>query len=223
MDMVQFQRPPAPLSKRDLGLPDHAVVAITVGRLGTEKNLPFLLHTFTRVADEVPELHLIIIGSGPDEEYLGEMAQLLGLASRVHLVGQVPYEEVPNWLAMGDFFAFLSVSESHPLAVLEALATGLPVLAIPCPGVEDTVVNDFNDLPSSEDMDIFAVRMRRLATEPELRTRLIVGAREMCGQYEICHTSASCHTDFPAGLFRPSNWQVFLATSLAKKPPDMGS
>jgi len=54
MDVVQFQHPPAPLSKRDLGLPDHAVVSITVGWLGTEKNLPFLLHTFTRVADEVP-------------------------------------------------------------------------------------------------------------------------------------------------------------------------
>jgi len=108
----------------------------------------------------------------------------------------VPYEEVPNWLAIGDFFAFSSVSESHPLAVLEALATSLPVLAIPCPGVEDTIVNGFNGLLSSEDIDIFAVRMRRLATEPELRTRLIVGARETCGQYEICHTSATLLTHY---------------------------
>ena len=191
VDIAQFQHPPAPLSKRDLGLPDRAVVAVTVGRLGPEKNLPFLLRAFTRAAGEVPDLHLVIIGSGPDDEYLKEMAHLLGLASRVHLVGRVPYEEVPNWLAMSDFFAFSSVSESHPLAVLEALAASLPVLAIPCPGVEDTIVEGVNGLLSSEDMGVFAARMRRLATEPELRTRLVVGARETCGQYDIRRTSAT--------------------------------
>jgi 1,2-diacylglycerol 3-alpha-glucosyltransferase len=191
VDVTQFQRPPAPLSNRDLDLPDGATVAITVGRLGPEKNLSFLLRAFARIAAEVPDLHLLVIGSGSEKERLVEMARYLGLAPQVHLVGEVAYEGIPNWLAMADFFAFASVSESHPLVVLEGLAAGLPVLAIPCPGVEDTVVDGFNGLSSPEDVDVFAAQMRRLATEPDLRARLAAGARETRGQYDIRRTSAT--------------------------------
>jgi len=191
VDVARFQHPSASLSKRDLGLVDRAVVAVTVGRLGPEKNLSFLLRAFALIAGEAPDLHLIVIGRGPEKEHLEEMTHLLGLASRVHLVGEVPYEEVPNWLALADFFAFASVSESHPLAVLEALAAGLPVLGIPCPGVEDTVVDGVNGLLSSENTVVFAAQMRRLATEPDLRALLSAGAQEMCVQYDIRHTSAT--------------------------------
>lgn len=191
VDVPQFQHPPAPLSKPELGLPDQALVAITVGRLGPEKNTSFLLRAFTRVASEVSDLHLVVIGGGPEEGHLGQMARLLGLSSRVHLVGRVPYEDVPNWLAVGDFFAIASVSESHPLAVLEALAAGLPVLGIPSPGVEDTVVDGLNGLFSTQDAEAFAAQMRRLATEPDLRARLAAGARETAGQYDIRRTSAA--------------------------------
>ena len=190
VDVAQFQRPAAPLSKRDLGLADDVIVAITVGRLGPEKNLAFLLRAFTRIAADVPDLHLVVVGGGPELESLQEMVRLQGLASRVRLIGWVPYEQIPNWLAMGDFFAFASVSESHPLAVLEALAAGLPVLAIPCPGVEDTIVDGTNGLLSPEAADVFAMHMCRLATDPDLRACLATGARETCGQYDIHRTSA---------------------------------
>jgi len=190
VDVAQFQHPSAPLSRDNLGLSRQATVAITVGRLGPEKNLPLLLRGFMRVADEVSDLHLVVIGCGSEEEHLQEMARFRGLGSRLHLVGEVPYEQVPNWLAMADFFAFASVSESHPLVVLEALAAGLPVLAVPCPGVEDTIVDGHNGLLSLESANIFATKMRRLATEPDLRARLAAGARETCGQYDIHRTSA---------------------------------
>jgi glycosyltransferase involved in cell wall biosynthesis len=191
VDVTQFQRPSAPISKRDLGIPDRAPVAITVGRLGPEKNLSFLLRAFTRTAREVPDLHLVLVGDGPERNHLEEMAHLLELTPRVHLVGEVPYAELPNWLALGDLFAFASVSESHPLVVLEALAAGLPVLAIPCPGVEETIMDDLNGLTSSEDTDVFAAQMRRLATDPGLRARLAAGSRETCVQYDVRRTSAT--------------------------------
>ena len=191
VDVARFQHPQAPLSKRDAGLPDEAVAALMVGRVGPEKNLPFLLRSFARIASGAPDLHLVVIGAGPDEEDIDNLAQLMGLASRVHLVGAVPYERMPDWLAMGDFFAFPSVSESHPLAVLEAMAAGLPVLGIPSPGIEDTIVDGVNGLLSPENKDAFASQMRRLATEPKLRANLAAGARESCEQYDIRRTSAT--------------------------------
>ena len=158
--------------------------------MGPEKNLFLLMRAFIRIAGQVPDLHLVIIGSGPEEDHLREMARLQGLTSRIHLVGHVPYDEVPNWLAMADFFAFASVSESHPLSMLEALAAGLPVLAIPCPGVEDTIVDGHNGLFSPEAVDAFAVRMQRLATDASLRARLAAGARETCAQYDVRRTAS---------------------------------
>ena len=190
VDVAQFQHPARPLSKQDLGLPEKALVAITVSRLAPEKNLPLLLHAFAHIAADTPDLYLIIVGGGPDEEYLRGLVRLLGLTSRVRLVGKVPYEEVPNWLALGDFFAITSVNESHPLTMLEALAAGLPVLGVICPGVEDTIIEGVNGLLSSEDTQFFAAQIRRLATEPDLRARLAAGARETCKQYDIHRVSA---------------------------------
>jgi glycosyltransferase involved in cell wall biosynthesis len=189
VDVARLQNPAAPLARRDLGLPDRAIVALTVGRLGPEKNLPFLLHAFNRAAREVADLHLVIIGKGREEGYLEELVRMLDMTAQVRLVGEVPYDEVPNWLALGDFFVITSVSESHPLSVLEALAAGLPVVGIPGPGVEDTIVDGVNGLCSPEDVGAFAAQVQRLATQPELRTRLAAGARETSGQYDIHNTS----------------------------------
>ena len=191
VDVAQFQHPPAPLSKRDLGFSEQTSVAVTVGRLGPEKNLSFLLRAFTGIADRAPNLHLVIIGGGPEKEHLRDMSRLLGLDTRVHLVGEVPYDEIPNWLAAADFFALASVSESHPLVVLEAMAAGLPVVGIPSPGVEDTVVDGFNGLLSAEDVEAFGACMRRLATDAELRQQLAAWTMETCDQYDIRHTSAT--------------------------------
>ena len=191
IDVVRFQHPTAPLSKRDLWLSDDAVVAITVGRLGPEKNLSFLLRTFAGIIDKAPNLHLIIVGRGPEKETLEESVRSLGLSSRVRLVGEVTYDEVPSWLAMADFFVIPSVSESHPLVVLEALAAGLPVVGIPSPGIEDTIVDGLNGLHGAENLEAFAAQIWRLASDVDLRGQLASGARKTSAQYDIRYTSSA--------------------------------
>jgi glycosyltransferase involved in cell wall biosynthesis len=191
IDLARFQHPVAPLSKRALGLSEDVVAAITVGRLGPEKNLDFLLHAYVRVVDKVPDLRLVIVGRGPEEESLEALMRSLGLTSRVRLVGEVAYDEIPNWLAMADFFVLPSVSESHPLVVLEALAAGLPVVGIPSPGVEDTIVDGLNGLLSAQDAGAFAVQMCHLAGDADLRGRLASGARETSYKYDIRYTSSA--------------------------------
>lgn len=196
IDVAQFRHPAAPFSKDRLGLPAEASVAITISRLGPEKNLPFLLRALARVAGQVPHLHLVILGEGPERAGLEEMARALGLAGRLHLVGAVPYADVPNWLAMADFFVFAGVEESHPLAVLEGLAAGLPVLGIPCAGVEDTIVDGRNGLWGPEEVEGYAALMQRLATEPDLRGRLSAGAHRSSARFDIHRTSARLMTHY---------------------------
>ncbi|HEY75367.1 MAG TPA: glycosyltransferase family 4 protein [Thermoflexia bacterium] len=190
VDVERIAHPPAPLSKADVGLPEEAVVAIWVGRIGPEKNLEFLLRAFNRAAAEVPSLYLLIVGDGPKRDDLEEFAHWAGLDGRVRMVGAVPYEEVPNWLAMADFFAITSTAESHPLSLLEALAAGLPALGIAALGVEDSVIDGENGLLCPEDVDAFAQRMVRLATDGDLRARLSAGARQSRHRFDIRNTSA---------------------------------
>jgi glycosyltransferase involved in cell wall biosynthesis len=92
---------------------------------------------------------------------------------------------------MADFFVLPSVSESHPLVVLEALAAGLPVVGIPSPGVEDTIVDGLNGLLSAQDAGAFAVQMCHLAGDADLRGRLASGARETSYKYDIRYTSSA--------------------------------
>ncbi len=190
VDVERIAHPPAPLTKADVGLPEDAVVAISVGRIGPEKNMEFLLRAFSRAAAEVPFLHLFIVGDGPKREDLEEFARWAGLGERVRMVGAVPYEEVPNWLAMADLFVITSTVESHPLSLLEALAAGLPALGIAALGIEDSVIDGVNGLLCPEEVDAFARHMIRLATDADLRARLAEGARESRHQFDIRNTSA---------------------------------
>ncbi len=190
VEVDRIAHPSAPHSKVSQGIPEAAPVAITVGRLGPEKNLTFLLRALTRAVAHVPDLHLVIVGEGPERDDLEEFARWAGLGRRMRLVGAVPYEEIPNWLAMADFFVITSTSESHPLSVLEALAAGLPVVGVAAPGVADSVVDGENGFLAPEDVDAFARLMVRVAQDADLRARLAEGARRSRHRFDIHTTSA---------------------------------
>jgi len=189
VDTELYSHPTAPLDKADLGLPEGACVAITVGRVDREKNLSFLLRAFRQIARKIPGLHLVVVGDGPDRRRLVNMSRRAELSDRIHLIGAVPYADVPNWLALADFFVITSTVESHPLAVLEALAAGLPVVGIAAPGVQDSVQDNDNGLLSPEKVDAFGQQMARLAVDADLRNRLARRACEIGRRFDFHRTS----------------------------------
>lgn len=141
VDLVPFHNPPASKNKSDLGVPETAVLAIYVGRLATEKNLFTLLNQVATARDIVPNLHLALGGRGELEDGLHRYAEELGITDAVHFLGSVQYEELPNYLSAADFFVTASMSEVHPLTVIEAMASGLPIAASVAPGIVDTVIS----------------------------------------------------------------------------------
>jgi 1,2-diacylglycerol 3-alpha-glucosyltransferase len=112
----------------------------------------------------------------------------MGLADRVFLLGQVPYEQVPAVLRLADVFVTASQTEVHPFSLIEALASGLPALGVQSPGVSDTLVAGENGLISAPDVGDFAAKLARLVKEPGLRRRMGAQARELAWQYDINHT-----------------------------------
>jgi glycosyltransferase involved in cell wall biosynthesis len=139
IDLELFYNPTAPKTKTELGIPETAVLAIYIGRLAPEKNLFTLLDQVAAARDIVPDLHLAIGGHGELEEALHHYVKDLGLTTAVHFLGSLPYKELPNYLSAADFFVTASTSEVHPLTIIEAMATGLPVAAPASPGIVDTV------------------------------------------------------------------------------------
>jgi glycosyltransferase involved in cell wall biosynthesis len=97
---------------------------VAVGRLAAQKNHPMLL----RAAVHMPDVEVLIIGAGPDEAMLKEMAVTLGVEQRVQFLGQLSREDALARLAAGDVFVQVSLYEGHSLALLEAARLGLPLV-----------------------------------------------------------------------------------------------
>ncbi|MGW6905778.1 glycosyltransferase [Streptomyces sp. NPDC054940] len=124
------------------GLPEDAYVVGGVGRLTPGKRFDLLLHALALLPINV---WLLLVGGGPEEETLRRTARALGVADRVVLTGERPYlpepgDNAPDLVALlsaMDVLASPSPEESFGLAVVEALAAGLPVLYASCPAVED--------------------------------------------------------------------------------------
>jgi 1,2-diacylglycerol 3-alpha-glucosyltransferase len=188
IDLDHFHNPKRPLGRHELGIPDDAIVLVYCGRLGPEKNLPFLLSAFGGAAQAVPNLFLLIIGGGPDEGRVRERAAAM---PGVRFAGPVAYDQIPRYLAVGDVFATASVTEVHPLSVIEALAAGLPVLGIRSPGISDTVTDGIDGYLTDHDLAAYTAMMVRLLLEPGRRRAMAAEARVRSRAYDIRLTAAA--------------------------------
>jgi len=190
IDLTRFRRPTTVRRRSEMGVPIDGLLVIYTGRLGPEKNLGFLLRAFARAAAHEPAAHLLLVGDGPQVAPLQKLIRELGLRERVKWIGAVPYECVPGYLAAADLFVSASVTEVHPLALIEALAVGLPALGIASPGVADTIEDGVNGLLTERDPEAFATVLRRLLTDVDLRARLADGARRSSQKFSIERTTA---------------------------------
>jgi glycosyltransferase involved in cell wall biosynthesis len=189
VDLEPFQNPGNPIQRAELGLRQEDIVLIFVGRLGPEKNLAFLLRSFAGAVQAYENLRLVLIGAGPEQENLEDRAQRSGIRHAVRFLGAIPYDQLPRYLAMADAFVTASVTEVHPLTVIEAMAAGLPVVGIQSPGVGDTVIDgETGYLVPQEDIAMFTAKMIRMAVDTSSRQRMGQQARVEAQKYAIERT-----------------------------------
>jgi glycosyltransferase involved in cell wall biosynthesis len=132
---------------------------------------------------------LLIVGDGPLREKLIMLANDLQVAESVHFTGLIPYEKMPGYLAMCDAFVTASVSEVHPLSVIEAMGAGLPVMGIMSPGVGDTVEDGISGFLSSNNLAAFTAKLTRLCLQTSLRKKMGEQARNASQKYDIERTT----------------------------------
>ncbi len=190
VDLRPFQNPSTSIDRQELGFSAEDVVLIYVGRLGPEKNLQFLLRSFAGVVQAYDHARLLLIGDGPERETLQELVTHINICDCVKFTGMMPYEKIPAYLQMADAFVTASVSEVHPLTVVEAMAAGLPVLGIRSPGIGDTIRDgESGYLVAQEDMASFTAKMVRLVREDDYRRQMGETARLAAAEYDIERTT----------------------------------
>ncbi len=127
-------------ARRRLGLSDEARVVLFMGRLHRRKRLPLLLEAFAGLAGRCPEARLIL--AGPEDGALGDIREAvtrLDLARRVEITGMVSDGARREVLAAADVFALVGSGEGMPMAALEALAAGVPVVLAEANGLDEVV------------------------------------------------------------------------------------
>ena len=163
--------------RRDLAIPAGAPVVGTVGRLNEIKRQDVLLRAFALIRQRRPEAHLLLVGDGPRRAELEVLARDLGVAPWVRFAG---YQARPEcYLAAMDVFALTSQSEGMPLAVLEAWAAGVPVVASRVGGVPELIEDGRTGLlfPPGDEAAL-AAALDRLLSSPDDARRLAGAARE---------------------------------------------
>ncbi len=141
VDLRRTSIPSRSNAREALKLATEAKVVLFVGRLAPVKNVPLLLRGFARVAHQVPEAQLWIVGHGESE------AELKSLASqcrgRTVFVGEVPPDQIAPYYAAADVLALCSLEEGSPTVVKEALACGTPVVSTDVGDVSEVLAASF--------------------------------------------------------------------------------
>lgn len=158
---------------------------INVGRIAAEKNLGLLLESFAGMLPQVEAdtLKLMIVGDGPALEDLKNQAQKLGIAGQVIFTGMVDPKEIPDYLNAADLFVMTSKSEVKPLSQLEALAAGLPIVAVAAPGANDTIISGTNGYLVDEDATSFGKAVLQLLSDSGLVKRFKTEAFKTAAGY----------------------------------------
>lgn len=160
-------RPRTGALRRELGI-GEAFVFGHVARLAPEKNQGLLLEAFARVADLVPGARLVIAGDGPLREALEATASASPAKDRIHFLGV--RGEMPELYREFDIFVLPSLAEGTSMSVLEAMASGLPIVATAVGGTPDLLDDGAcGDLIPPGDVDALAAALARLAHEEERR------------------------------------------------------
>jgi glycosyltransferase involved in cell wall biosynthesis len=155
---------------------DHRPTLLFVGRITAEKNVTQLLDAFPFIAAKIPNVHLVIIGSGPQDEEIRRRAQKF--ASGVTVWGESHGTELLGWFARADVFVNPSVTENFCTTTNEALASGTPVVAVKAPSTSEQVFSGRNGfLAEPNNPKDFAEKVIAILESPGLKEELTQQAR----------------------------------------------
>jgi glycosyltransferase involved in cell wall biosynthesis len=145
-----------------LNIPPGSPLLINVGRLARQKNQATLLEALVHL----PTAHLLLVGDGELRSPLQQQVATLGLQSRVHFLGELNSEQVLESLAACHLFVFPSLFEAMPMALIEAMTMGLPIVASDIPALREVLAQAATFVPA-QDAQALAQTIQSLLNSPQ--------------------------------------------------------
>ena len=161
---------------------------VYVGRVAHEKNIDFLLDMLVELRPRLPGVLLALAGEGPAVPHLRRRVRELGLADAVQFVGYLRRDgELQDCYAAGDLFVFASRTETQGLVLLEALALGVPVVALAVLGTREIVLPGRGACVAPDDPAGFAAVVSSLMHDPDARARMARAGPVFAAEWDTWH------------------------------------
>jgi 1,2-diacylglycerol 3-alpha-glucosyltransferase len=196
--------------KQRLGLPAHVPVILHVGRLDIDKNVKCVIQAAEQAMQHT-DTHLLIVGDGSQKHTLMNMCETLKIMDRVHFPGYIALQHgLPEIYRLADVFVTASEIEVQSLVLLEAIASGLPIVAVRATFVHEVVhegVNGF--LAESGDINRLASAISTVLKNPTQRETMSKNSRILAEMHDI-HVSIDLHEQFYSSLVKQNEIQPVL-------------
>ena len=188
VDLSAFKAGPAsPRVLKKYHLPSEYM--LYVGRVDPEKQLPLVMKAFAKALEEAPKAHFVVVGDGVDKANLEKLVRKLKIGGSVTLLGRVLPPDVYDIYRGGLFFATASEIETQGIVLIEAAATGLPLIAVDKGAVAEICKNNENGfLCEPKDVDAMAAGMVKLFNDKELRQKFSTKSLELAEKHDITNT-----------------------------------
>ena len=171
--------------RREINLPEDALVIGHLGRLAPEKNLSYLAEAVALFMASAPGAHFLVIGDGPSRSNIERIFADRHLQDRLHLAGEASGDRLRDAYGAMDLFVFSSRSETQGMVLVEAMAAGKPVIALDASGSREVVRDKENGrlLPADAAPNDFAAAIQGLQSDPGLSEKWAAGARRTAQRF----------------------------------------
>lgn len=170
--------------RKQYGFTPSTTVLMSLSRIGKEKNVDFLARALEEVLKKDKDVCLMMVGSGPYLEGFKEFVKKLGLADKVIFTGRVPEEDKPAYYQSADMYLYASHHDTQAIVVLEAAASGKPIVILEDGAFKDVVVDGKNGFSVSPDSPtVFAGKVLELIDNDALRMKFSKNSRSLAKDF----------------------------------------
>ncbi|QDT03762.1 Putative glycosyltransferase EpsF [Rubripirellula lacrimiformis] len=164
--------------REELGLGSDTPLIGLVAALRSEKNHSMLVRTAAALRSRHPDAHWVIVGDGPERATIEDLAETLGVADRIHMLGT--RHDTPRLVAALDVFTLSSLNEASPVSILEALACEVPVVATDVGSIKESILPGKTGwLVPSQDLDAMVDRVDQLLSDSAMRRQMGKAGRDL--------------------------------------------
>ena len=172
--------------KKKYNLKEDNKIILFVGRIASEKSIDKVIKALAIIKKRNSSKEkLLIVGNGPAMDELKQLTRSLKVEEDVIFTGTVSYEEIQHYYKMAYVFTIASTTETFGIVTIEALASGVPVVAVKAPGAADILTDGLDGLLVDDDVEKIANALEKIIKEPELREKLSLGALKTSEKYNI--------------------------------------